>query len=350
MDRGLRKLVRCPAAPDQSSVGQTGYGLRRQRAGTTERPTPGWRSRDIERARRHRAFRPALPAGTLLGRVDGLKLGLNVLEAGAGASRAKLSLVNHPIAGPVFSGPHQQPFVCQTEFSGLGKALDADCNAPTRVEYFYKSTERLRPEAARKRQSPAAPAPGYKPLNPSEPLPPDVATTTTTDGKQRKHIVRLETGTINRGIYRIAFLHEPGHPLPDPWTSTAQVGTAAWCIRSGAAPHRISPGTNTAPRGSQRRFPRLRRSRFHPGRAWNQRQRCDQCRNAHAGKGVFHQNLRSARAHHRNRRFGRRHSAIHHRAELSRLARRYHSRLQLSGCGHHLEPILDCAVLGRAFG
>ena len=164
------------------------------------------------------AFRPGRP-GTLMGRVEDLKLGANVVEAKAGGSRARLRLVNHPIAGPVFSGPHQQPFVCQTEFSGLGKAVDADCNAPTRVEYFYKSTEKSRPADAKKRQTPGDLAVGFKPLNTSAELPPDVATTTTTDGKRLKYIVRVETGTINRGVYRIAFLHEPGQPLPDPWTS-----------------------------------------------------------------------------------------------------------------------------------
>src|SRR4051794_21392058 len=50
------------------------------------------------------SFRPGRTAGILVGRVDGLKPGANTLEAGAG----KLRLVNHPIGGPVFSGPHQQ--------------------------------------------------------------------------------------------------------------------------------------------------------------------------------------------------------------------------------------------------
>src|SRR5678815_4806226 len=43
--------------------------------------------------------------------------------------------------------------------------------------------------------------------------------TTTTDGKTVPYIVRREMGTINRAIYSIAFLHEPGTPLPSPWTT-----------------------------------------------------------------------------------------------------------------------------------
>ena len=45
--------------------------------------------------------------------------------------------------------------------------------------------------------------------------------TTTTEGKTVPYIVRREMGTINRAIYSIAFLHEPGTPLPSPWTTGA---------------------------------------------------------------------------------------------------------------------------------
>jgi hypothetical protein len=57
--------------------------------------------------------------------------------------------------------------------------------------------------------------------NPNEPRPGDLFETTTTQGKKVPYIVRWERGTINRAIYEIAFLHEPGTPLPDPWTATA---------------------------------------------------------------------------------------------------------------------------------
>jgi hypothetical protein len=165
-------------------------------------------------------FRPARTAGTLVGRVEGLNPGTNLLQIGDGHGTQKIVLIDHPIGGPVFSGPHQQPFVCQTEFSGLEKAVDADCNAPTRVEYFYRSTKKLTPQEAQKQPGRGELGPGYLPLNPSAEMPSDVAETTTTDGTRLKLIVRVETGTINRGVYRIAFLHQPGQPLPDPWTGT----------------------------------------------------------------------------------------------------------------------------------
>jgi Tannase-like family of unknown function (DUF6351) len=81
-------------------------------------------------------FRAAGSNGSLLGRIEGLTIGRNVLEARTRGKRVvRLDLHNHPIAGPVFSGPHQTPFVCQTEEAGLGPALDYNCSAPTVVGY-----------------------------------------------------------------------------------------------------------------------------------------------------------------------------------------------------------------------
>ncbi len=162
-------------------------------------------------------FRPSRITGTLLGRVEELKLGDNTLELRAGSKTVRLNLINHPITGPLFSGPHQTPFICQTEAAGLGSALDADCSAKTAVTYFYKSTEWR--EADRNAPSTGIPA-GFKPFDPSGPWPHDLAKTVTTEGKTVNYIVRWERGTINRAIYEIAFLHEPGQPLPDPWTDS----------------------------------------------------------------------------------------------------------------------------------
>jgi len=158
---------------------------------------------------------------TLVGLVDGLAPGKNVLEVKSGGKvRARLEVINQAIAGPIFSGPHQTPFICETESMGLGPALDADCNAKTVVTYLYKSTEpppKADPAAKRK---PSDPPPGFKRYDPAGPRPDDMDEVTLSDGKKVKYIVRREMGTINRAIYEIAFLHEPGTPLPDPWTET----------------------------------------------------------------------------------------------------------------------------------
>ena len=156
---------------------------------------------------------PSLDA--LTGLVKGLHLGQNWFEvfSGGEAPSARLSVTNFPITGPVFSGPHQQPFICETEKfklpdgTLLGPPVDADCSVKTVVNHVY------RPESAA--VSPERPA--MKPFPPGAGLPPDIAWTTTTDGREVPYIVRVETGTINRGIYQIAILHDPTtEPEPGP--------------------------------------------------------------------------------------------------------------------------------------
>ncbi len=168
-----------------------------------------------------KSFHPSKAAGTMVGHIDGLKAGKNLLEVKSAKGSAKLELTNYPIAGPVFSGPHQKPFVCQTEQAGLGAPLDDDCFVKTVVTYVYKSTT---PPAAGGRgrggQTPGAAPAGFKPFDPSGARPADIATTSI-DGKTVDYIVRRERGTINRAIYEIAMLSNPSDPAPDPWTRSA---------------------------------------------------------------------------------------------------------------------------------
>jgi Tannase-like family of unknown function (DUF6351) len=150
----------------------------------------------------------AADASSLRGVIGGLKLGSNVLTAGprsTGQILAKISVFNYPSTGPVFSGPHQTPFVCETSFQGLGAPLDPDCSAPTRVDYFYRSTA----------------SNSFQPFNTSGPRPSDLATTTTNEGLTVPYIVRREMGTINRAVYMLAILHDPTGPLSDPFTRTS---------------------------------------------------------------------------------------------------------------------------------
>src|SRR5947207_1521822 len=78
---------------------------------------------------------------TFIGLVKDLPAGRSEIEAGAKGQKvsATLALTNHPISGPVMSGPHQSPFICETQAFGFGQPLDADCSVATRVEYFYRS-------------------------------------------------------------------------------------------------------------------------------------------------------------------------------------------------------------------
>ena len=159
------------------------------------------------------AFRPDAGTRRLVGLVGGLRLGANEVSVALGdASATAVTLVNHPIEGPVLSGPHEQPFVCETAAfelpSGetLGAPLDEHCSVARRVDYAYR----------------AAGAETLTPLPDPAALPADVATTTTLAGAEVPYVVRIETGTVNRAIYQIALLHAPGagHAEPDPWTAS----------------------------------------------------------------------------------------------------------------------------------
>jgi hypothetical protein len=159
------------------------------------------------------AFHPGDAPNTLIGLVTGLNLGKNALRVqgngSSGLKDATLEITNYDIRGPIISGPHEVPFICQTQDftlpdgTKLGLPTDADCSAPTKINYLYM----------------AIGGTAFKPLpNPSV-LPADVAKTTTNTGATVNFIVRVETGTINRGIYQTAILHDPtSDPAPSPFT------------------------------------------------------------------------------------------------------------------------------------
>ena len=174
-------------------------------------------------------FKPLPETRTLSGVVNGLELGDNTLMVkpnGRGKGRPDsvvLTLTNYPITGPVFSGPHQHPFMCSVQTKGLGQPLvdndsqgfpvfeedkiigySLNCSAETLVQYVYKSTDG-----------------GFKPYTLGGERPDDMAQTTTMDGLTVDYIVRWERGTINRFIYSIAIL-APFDTSPD------DLDTSAW--------------------------------------------------------------------------------------------------------------------------
>jgi hypothetical protein len=137
--------------------------------------------------------------GRFEGLVDDLRLGRNVLTVSApGGLNDRAVIRNHPIGGPVFSGPQAQPWACQNGSD------HPKCNAPTTYEYEYKSSAdgQLHP---------------YDPENP----PSDVAPTTTQTGETVPFIIRIETGYQDRDQYKIAVLRQPGEPWR-PWAAQPQ--------------------------------------------------------------------------------------------------------------------------------
>jgi hypothetical protein len=161
-------------------------------------------------------------ASRRLAHLSDLKAGHNELTIRVrGQTGARLELTNHPSTGPVFSGPQQRPFVCQVALNGLGATKDGKCSAETIVQYYYKSTESIDTSWWLPTVSTGSLARGFKWYDTSGPQPPDVATTQTSDGRTVPYIVRREIGTINRAVYDIQFLHEPGQALPTPWSRSS---------------------------------------------------------------------------------------------------------------------------------
>ena len=170
--------------------------------------------------------------GRYLGLVTGLNNGDNLLTARTTQGSAEITITNHPIGGPVFSGPQVQPWVCATptpvaesgntpasNASGLTTfALDAQCNIAHEYKLFYRTTTPGCSSALPDPSPPASPPTNncFKPYTLGS-APADLAMTTTTTGLTVPYVVRVERGTINRGIYDIAVLFDPTQP----WTATA---------------------------------------------------------------------------------------------------------------------------------
>jgi hypothetical protein len=66
--------------------------------------------------------------------IDGLRDGENLVQVTAGGQTATLAVSNHPINGPVFAGPHLEPWVCHTEDAGLGPPEDEHCSVEPQTE------------------------------------------------------------------------------------------------------------------------------------------------------------------------------------------------------------------------
>ena len=174
------------------------------------------------------------PDGRIYGLVKGLKVGQNVLTAQVPGKSMSITITNHPVGGPVLSGAQVQPWICATptpvpqmgntpasNASGLTTfAFDSQCNIATEYKLFYRTTT---PGCSNALPDPSPPAPAptnncFKPYTLGS-TPADLAMTTTTTGLKVPYVVRVERGTINRGIYDIAVLFDTTQTQP--WTPVA---------------------------------------------------------------------------------------------------------------------------------
>jgi hypothetical protein len=142
-------------------------------------------NRDVSRAFARRSD------GQVRGLVSGLTGGSSVLTARISGGRgARITLVNHSINGPLFTGPQIQPWACAA--GTVGK----QCSAKPTYSYSYQPVG----------------GSGFRPYDASVPAA-LIASTTTQTGVTVPFIVRLETGYMDRDQYRIAVLFQPGKPF-----------------------------------------------------------------------------------------------------------------------------------------
>ncbi len=138
-------------------------------------------------------------SGELRALITGLADGDNVIAAEVSdlSRRVELTVRNHPITGPIISGPHQSPFVCRTNDPavGLGEPTDlVNCSIDTVYEWYYRKISDQQ----------------YALLDPeATSYPSDMQMTVTSEGESVPFIVRMESATINRGIARIGVLDDP---------------------------------------------------------------------------------------------------------------------------------------------
>jgi hypothetical protein len=118
--------------------------------------------------------------------VTGLPEGRSQLVVRTDDGTTRLRVRNHPLTGPVLSGPHLPLLACSTDRFGLGPPTDEDCSAPTKV------TEQIRVDGE------FIPYTGL-----TDVTSPDIVTV---DGQELPFVVTTETGVINRSVYFISKL------------------------------------------------------------------------------------------------------------------------------------------------
>jgi len=185
--------------------------------------------------------------GRMKGIITGLANGNNVVTAGVtGWQSGRLTITNHVIGGPVLLGAQTTPWVCATPVpvlesgntpksnaSGLKtSAVDAQCNIATEYKLFYRTKTPVLvaagdggcsfvlPDPTPTIAVPTPTTPANSCLQPYDPATTSatlVASTMTTAGNMAPYVVRVERGTVNRGIYDIAVLFD----TTKPWTATA---------------------------------------------------------------------------------------------------------------------------------
>src|SRR6266446_752856 len=213
------------------------------------------------------------PNGRYMGLVTGLNNGDNLLTVTTSQGRAQITITNHPIGGPVFSGAQLQPWICATvvaqtvsvignpgstpptatattRASGLSSdPIDVQCDTPPTYSYYYqpKALEGTSCTFTIAGASPCFVA--FPTLNNPSTRPADAAIADFTNdrGGTAKSIVRVERGQINRNIYELVTFYDPA-VASAPWAPQKGWNQKLhWKFGAGASSSRFeeSPAVNT---------------------------------------------------------------------------------------------------------
>ena len=213
------------------------------------------------------------PNGRYMGLVTGLNNGDNLLTVTTSQGRAKITITNHPIGGPVFAGAQLQPWICATvvaqtvsvignpgstpptatattRASGLSSdPIDVQCDTPPTYSYYYqpKALEGTSCTFTITGASPCFVA--FPTLNDPSTRPADTAIADFTNdrGDTAKSIVRVERGQLNRNIYELVTFYDPA-VASAPWAPQKGWNQKLhWKFGAGASSSRFeeSPAVNT---------------------------------------------------------------------------------------------------------
>ena len=205
----------------------------------------------------------------LVGLLTGLAEGRNELAAeesghGRRKTHATLKITNHSRGGPVFSGPQMQPWICATKdgrevfvtvpgtnlsamaasrVSGLDSdPVDEKCNAPSKFTYFYQPKAK---QGGACTFTLTGADPCFVPYDlAAPPARADIADFTNDRGDTVKSIVRVERGTLNRGIYELVAFRDPTLPSSAWAPQKGWNGKLLWMFGASAAAHRFQTPTN----------------------------------------------------------------------------------------------------------
>ena len=174
--------------------------------------------------------------GRVLGVVSGLRDGENLLTAQVKGKNtgARLKITNFARGGNIFAGTPIQPWVCATRtvttvlvsqpgtnLSGTATTrangldsdpVDADCNAPTKLTYYYQPKAKQGTACTFTITGANPCLQAYDPI--ARPADVDIADFTNDRGDTVKALLRVELGSMGRGMYQISAWFDPAKP----WT------------------------------------------------------------------------------------------------------------------------------------